>query len=159
MTHRHLSLSCSSLASFDAPLSLAGILKQALTGVGKKYVAIARELYKYPDWDSAVGCAFLGGFYNVAPWPVGSKTKAAKFLREGAKIAPTRRNLYYAGVNAYQMGSYEEAQSFFSRSLKAPPCKSPSSTEGDFFEFLESEAKRGLQLSSQAIEAARKTSE
>lgn len=49
--------------------------------------------------------------------------KASKYLREGASIAPTRRNLYYAGVNAYQMGEYEKAKSFFSRALNAPPCK------------------------------------
>eukprot|EP00966_Prymnesium_polylepis_P055717 1288872-Prymnesium_polylepis.1 len=84
---------------------------------------MASELYKHPKWDSAVGCAFLGGFYNVAPWPVGSKQKAAKFLREGASIAPTRRNLYYAGVNAYQMGEYAKAVTYFDGALKAAPCK------------------------------------
>ena len=131
--------------------SSKGIVKQALTGVGKRYLTIARELYKHPDWDSAVGCAFLGGFYNVAPWPVGSKTKAAKFLREGARIAPTRRNLYYAGVNAYQMGQFADARDFFSRSLKAPLCKTPSSTEADFGDFILQEAKRGYQLSEEAL--------
>ena len=30
---------------------------------------------------AAVGCAFMGGFYNEAPWPVGSKAKAKKYLR------------------------------------------------------------------------------
>ena len=84
---------------------------------------MASELYKHPKWDSAVGCAFLGGFYNVAPWPVGNKQKAAKFLREGASIAPTRRNLYYAGVNAYQMGEYSKAVTYFDGALKAAPCK------------------------------------
>jgi hypothetical protein len=131
--------------------SSKGIVKQALTGVGKKYLAIANELYKYPEWDSAVGCAFLGGFYNVAPWPVGNKGKAAKFLREGARLAPTRRNLYYAGVNAYQMGEFGDAADFFSRTLKAGPCKSPSSTEADFADFILAEAKRGLKLSEEAL--------
>ena len=55
--------------------SAKGIVKQALTGVGKKYLGIAKELYKYPDWDAAVGCAFLGGFYNVAPWPGAHHTR------------------------------------------------------------------------------------
>ena len=41
--------------------SSKGIIKQALTGVGKKYVALAKELYAHPEWDGAVG-AFLGGF-------------------------------------------------------------------------------------------------
>ena len=81
--------------------SAKGIVKQALTGVGKKYIAIAKELYKHPEWDSAVGCAFLGGFYNVAPWPVGSKSKATKFLREGAKLHPTRRCLVHVHVHVH----------------------------------------------------------
>lgn len=53
--------------SFMFYTSSQGIVKQALTGVGKKYVKIAKELYAHPEWDSAVGCAFLGGFYSVAP--------------------------------------------------------------------------------------------
>ena len=95
------------------------------------------------------------GFYNEAPWPVGSKAKAKKYLREGAKIAPTRRNLYYAGVNAYQMGEYDDAISYFSKSLKASPCKTPSSTEADFSEFIKSEAKRGLKESEAALKKAK----
>ncbi|KAL1508009.1 hypothetical protein AB1Y20_007607 [Prymnesium parvum] len=131
--------------------SAQGIVKQALTGVGKKYVAMATELYKHPKWDSAVGCAFLGGFYNVAPWPVGNKQKAAKYLREGVSIAPTRRNLYYAGVNAYQLREYDKAVSFFSRALAAPICEDPSSSEGDFMDFILEQSRRGLQLSKQAL--------
>lgn len=127
--------------------SSQGIVKQALTGVGKKYVAIAKELYKYPKLDSAVGCAFLGGFYNVAPWPVGSKQKAAKYLAEGASIAPTRRNLYYVGVNAYQTGEYSKAVDYFSRALKAPLCTDATSTECDIADFLLQQSRRGLELS------------
>lgn len=134
--------------------SSKGIVKQALTGVGKKYLAIAKELYRHPEQDSFVGCAFLGGFYNVAPWPVGSKSKARQYLREGAKKAPTRRNLYYAAVNAYQMGEYTDARDFFSRALKAPPAKSATSTEDDFVEFILAESKRGLKLAEQALTAA-----
>jgi tetratricopeptide (TPR) repeat protein len=131
--------------------SSKGIVKQALTGVGKKYLAIAKELYKYPEQDSCVGCAFLGGFYNVAPWPVGSKQKARQYLREGAKKAPTRRNLYYAAVNAYQMGEFDDARDYFSKALKAPACKSATSTEDDFVEFILSESERGLQLAEKAL--------
>lgn len=122
--------------------------------MGKKYLEMANELYKYPKWDSAVGCAFLGGFYNVAPWPVGSKKKAAKYLEEGAAIAPTRRNLYYVGVNAYQTGDYEKAKNSFSRALAAPPCKDPSSTEEDIYEFLTEQCERGLKLSVEALRRA-----
>merc|ERR1719343_759884 len=128
--------------SFLYSTSSKGIVKQALTGAGNKYLSIANELYKHPEEDSAVGCAFLGGFYNVAPWPMGNKGKARKLLREGAKKAPTRRNFYYAGVNAYQMGEYKDAVQYFSSALKAPACRSPSSTEDDMLAFVLKESKR-----------------
>ena len=88
------------------------------------------------------------------PRAVGNKKLASKYLREGAKIHPTRRNLYYAGVNAYQMGQYADAKGYFSKALKAPPCKTPSSTEDDFVAFVMQEAKRGLKLSEVALAAA-----
>ena len=134
--------------------SAKGIVKQAITGVGKKYIAIAKELYQHKEWDSAVGCAFLGGFYNVAPWPVGSKKKAAQFLQEGARIAPTRRNLYYAGVNSYQTGDFAAAKDYFSRSLAAPECKAPSSSENDFVGFILEQAQRGLTKAEEALAKA-----
>ena len=37
---------------------------------------MANELRKHPTWDGAVGLVFLGGLYNVAPWPVGNKMEA-----------------------------------------------------------------------------------
>merc|ERR1712187_248458 len=124
--------------------SSKGIIKQALTGAGNKYLSIAKEIYKYPGEDSAVGNAFLGGFYNVAPWPIGSKGKARKFLREGVSKAPTRRNYYYAGVNAYQMGEYSDAKELFEKGLKTPLCKSPTSSEEDMFDFVTKELQPGL---------------
>jgi len=131
--------------------SSKGIVKQALTGVGKKYVALATELYKHPEWDSAVGCAFLGGFYSVAPWPVGSKPKAVKFLNEGAKKAPTRRNLYYVGVVSYQTGDYQRAAEFFGKALKTPVSKEPTSTEVDIADFLLERSKAGLKAAQEAL--------
>ena len=49
---------------------------------------MANELRKHPKWDGNVGCVFLGGFYNVAPWPVGNKELAKKFLGEACNSAP-----------------------------------------------------------------------
>ena len=56
---------------------------------------------------------------NSAPWPVGNKQKAKKLLTEAAEAAPTRRNLYYTGVNAYVLGEYERAEGFFECALRA----------------------------------------
>ena len=49
------------------------------------------------------------------------------------------------------MGEYEDAVSYFAKSLKAPICKTPSSSEADFVEFIVQEAKRGLKLSEEAL--------
>lgn len=131
--------------------SSKGIVKQALTGVGKKYIALAKELCKHPEHDSCVGEVFLGGFFNVAPWPVGSKQKAASHLAAGAKRAPTKRNLYYVAVVAYQMGDYAKAKDAFARAIKTPVCKDPSSTEMDIADFLAKESQRGLRLAEEAL--------
>lgn len=131
--------------------SSKGIVKQALTGVGKKYVALAKELYAHPEWDGAVGCAFLGGFYAVAPWPIGSRDKAVKFLNEGAHRAPTKRNLYYVGVISYQAGEFAKARDYFQKALKAPVSKEPTSTEVDIAEFLADRSQRGLQAAEVAL--------
>ena len=82
---------------------------------------------------------------------MGSKGKAAKYLREGAKIAPTRRNLYYVGVNAYQTQDYGKAKDAFTKALKAPLAKDPSSTEADISAFVLDQSKRGLKLANEAI--------
>ena len=55
----------------------------------------------------------------MAPWPVGNKELAKKYLGEAAALAPTRRNLYYVGVNAYQMQEYTKAKTYFGKALKA----------------------------------------
>ena len=49
----------------------------------------------------------------MAPWPVGNKELAKKYLCEAAALAPTRRNLYYVGVNAYQTQEYAKAKPYF----------------------------------------------
>ena len=58
--------------------------------------------------------------YRVNDCPV-----IVRLLGEAASIAPTRRNLYYVGVNAYLLGEYDRAVTFFQRALKAQ-CGSPT---------------------------------
>ena len=134
--------------AFMFSCSAKGIVKQALSGTAKEYKRVANELRQHPKWDGAVGCVFLGGFYNVAPWPVGNKELARKFLGEACDIAPTRRNLYYVGVNAYQMQDFVKAKAYFGKALKAP-CG--SLTEADFGEWMLDEARKGLKLAEGAL--------
>ena len=78
-------------------------------------------------------------------------TARRRYLNEGAKRAPTRRNLYYVGVISYQTGEYTKAISFFERALKAPVSKEPSSTEVDIAQFLLTESEKGLRESKAAL--------
>jgi len=130
--------------------SAKGIVKQAVTGAGKEYKRFAKELCAHPSWDSAVGLVFLGGFYNVAPWPAGNKKKAKEYMREAARLYPTKRNLYYVGVNAYQTAEYEVAADHFGRALDAA-CG--SATEEDFKDFLSERSAQGLELAKEAMAA------
>jgi len=135
--------------AFMFSCSAKGIVKQALSGTAKEYKRVANELRKYPKWDGGVGLIFLGGLYNVAPWPVGNKPLAKKLLGEAASLAPTRRNLYYVGVNAFQLGEYQRAVNFFERALRA---QCGSATEMDFGDFLLREARTGLTRATKAME-------
>jgi hypothetical protein len=135
--------------AFMFSCSAKGIVKQALSGTAKEYKRVANELRKHPKWDGAVGCVFLGGFYNVAPWPVGNKELAKKFLGEACATAPTRRNLYYVGVNAYQMQDYAKAKAYFGKALKA---SCGSLTEQDFGDWMLDEARKGLTLAESALQ-------
>ena len=138
--------------SYMFEASSKGIMKQALSGAGKEFKRFANEFRsKHPKWDSGVGCAFLGGLYQVAPWPVGNKEKAKQIFLEGVKVAASRRNLYYVAVNAYTLGEYESAASYFERALKAP-CGSP--TEEDFADFMLQESKRGLKAAQDELAKA-----
>lgn len=132
--------------------SSKGIVKQALGGTAKEYKRMSNELIsKHTAWDGAVGYVFLAGLYNVAPWPVGNKQEAKKLLTEAVRLAPTRRNLYYTGVNAYVLGEFERAAGLFERALKAG-CG--SDTEEDIGPFLLSESKRALGAANEAAAKA-----
>ena len=110
-------------------------------------------VHQHPALDSGVGRCYLAGLYNVAPWPIGSKGKAAKYLDEGARRAPTRRNLYYVGVVSYQSGDYRKAADHFQRAIATPVSREPSSTEADIADFLLERARRGLKAAQEAIAA------
>ncbi len=130
--------------------SAKGIVQQALSGSAAEFKRFSNELRGFPSHDSSVGSCYLGCFYNVAPWPVGDRALAAEILQEGVDRAPVRRNLYYAGVNAYQRGRYSEAVDYFRRATNAA-CG--SETERDFGEWLLRESRRGLSASLERAQA------
>jgi len=111
------------------------------------------ELQKrYPRHDGDVGSAVLACFFHVAPWPVGSPSKAIANAKKAVQRGgPTLRNLYYVAVISYGQGDYETAAAYFQRALDAKP-GSPS--EADFAPFMKSESKRSLALAQEKLAKA-----
>jgi uncharacterized protein HemY len=64
-------------------------------------------------------------------------------MDEAAKLAPSRRNLYFVGVVAYKRKQWSKAADHF---RKAQAAKPGSITESDFADFVLAESKRALKL-------------
>lgn len=127
-------------------------------------------LLQLPDCDGAIGWAYLGAFYTVAPWPLRSLSRASDLMDTLVKRAPTsRRNRYCTstaprahrtscthshgllmpncasdhGVVALRRERWQEAADDFALALNL---RCISLSEQDFCDFIESEARRGRAL-------------
>jgi tetratricopeptide (TPR) repeat protein len=130
--------------AFMYSCSSKGIIKQAMSGAATVFKSNAQRLTNLDrTYDSALGHALLGCFYALAPWPYGSLDKAAEVMDEAAKLAPSRRNLYFVGVVAYKRKQWSKAADHF---RKAQAAKPGSITESDFADFVLAESKRALKL-------------
>ena len=131
--------------------SAKGILRQAVTGAGTTFKGLAEELVaKYNSWDSAVGHCYLGGFFNVAPWPLGDKKRAlAEFESSFAKDSRARRNGYYACLMRYQFGDFAGAVKACETALSTGRCDGP--TTPDYCPFLTEQTQRLLGLAKKQL--------
>lgn len=130
--------------------SSKGILRQAVTGAGVTYKAIADELvHKYLAQDEGVGHCYVGGFFTVAPWPLGDKARGLKEMNAAFAYAPrSRRNGYYACLLRYMHDDYAGAAKACEAALSGR-CDGP--TTPDYCPFLTSQTKRLLQLSKKKL--------
>jgi hypothetical protein len=115
------------LDSLAFDLSSKGIVAQVLSGAAPRFL---RFLYRivnevrsldllrfgisaslifpmsrpqYPDFDNAVGHAYVGAFYVLAPWPMASLSSAERCMATLNSHAPrNRRNRYYQAVVAFR---------------------------------------------------------
>lgn len=126
--------------------SSKGIIKQALTGAGVTFKALADELtYTYSSWDGYVGHCYLGGFFWVAPWPIGNKAKGVENFEAAFKAEPkSRRNGYYACLMRYHAGDYDGAVQACQTAVNRGSCDGP--TTGDYCGFLTEQANKVLAL-------------
>jgi len=126
--------------------SSKGILRQALTGAGATFKNLAEELTNmYTSWDGHVGHCYLGGFYAVAPWPLGDKRRGlAEFNAAFIADPRARRNGYYACLLRYQHGDHHGAVSACETALNRGQCEGP--TTPDYCEFLTQQVRKVLAL-------------
>lgn len=126
--------------------SAKGILRQAVTGAGTTFKSLAQELVsKYGSHDGSVGHCYLGGFFNVAPWPLGDKKRAlAEFESAFAKDSRSRRNGYYACLMRIQFGDFGSAVKACETALSYGRCDGP--TTPDYCTFLTEETTRLLSM-------------
>jgi hypothetical protein len=110
------------------------------------FKALADELTDvYSSWDGFVGHCYLGGFYWVAPWPIGNKAKGVDNFEAAFKAEPrSRRNGYYACLMRYNAGDFDGAVRACETALSRGHCDGP--TTGDYCGFLTEQANKVLAL-------------
>ena len=113
---------------------------------GVTFKALADELTDvYSSWDGFVGHCYLGGFYWVAPWPIGNKAKGVDNFEAAFKAEPrSRRNGYYACLMRYNAGDFDGAVRACETALSRGHCDGP--TTGDYCGFLTEQANKVLAL-------------
>ena len=135
--------------------SSKGILRQALTGAGATFKALAEELVNtYTSFDGFVGHCYLGGFYAVAPWPLGDRKRGLAEFEAAFHAAPkTRRNGYYTCLLRYQHEDYAGAVSACETALNRAYCEGP--TQPDYCEFLTTQVRKVLNLAKKKQQRAK----
>ena len=123
--------------------SSKGIVKQAIDGAGVIFLRLADEMIaNMPTFDNAVGWAYRGAFFTVAPWPLRSLATAEKNMDTLLERAPdNRRNRYYRGVVAFRQERWAQAVNYFESALDV---ECVGHTQIDFCDFITAEAKRGI---------------
>ena len=123
-----------------------GILRQAVTGAGTTFRSLAEELvHSYHSWDGSVGHCYLGGFFAVAPWPLGDKKRGLQEMEDAFRTEPrARRNGYYACLMRYQHDDFSGAVKACETALSSGRCDGP--TTPDYCTFLTEQTTRLLSL-------------
>ncbi|MDQ1352729.1 MAG: hypothetical protein QG657_3035 [Acidobacteriota bacterium] len=92
-----------------------GVVKAVFKGAAGHYKELCNELIKLDDkFRGAMGYRFLGKLYIVAPWPVGSDSKALKMFKKAIeKDNATLYSHYFAGELYFEDDEYELAEKEF----------------------------------------------
>ena len=100
-----------------------GVVKAIFKGAAGHFKDLANQLIKMDDkFMGAIGYRFLGKLYMVAPWPVGSKSKALKYFKKAIETDnSTLFSHYFAGVLYFKDKDYDLAEKEFNFVRDNPP--------------------------------------
>lgn len=118
-----------------------GILRQAVTGAGTEFKRMADDFTaKSASHDGGVGHCLVGGFYFLAPWPLGDKQKALEHMEAAVAVrSKSRRNHYYVCLFKYKAGDASGALPSCEAAQRAT-CDGP--TEPDYCPFITKELEK-----------------
>lgn len=100
-----------------------GLMKAAFSGAAGHFKDLANQLIKMDDkYKGAMGYRFLGKFYLMAPWPVGSESKALKYFKKAIETDnATLYSHYFAGVLYFKDKEWDLAEKEFIFVRDNPP--------------------------------------
>lgn len=100
-----------------------GIVKAIFKGAATHFKDLANQLVKLDDkFIGAMGYRYLGKFYLMAPWPVGSDSKALKMFKKGMETDNTALfSHYYTGVLYFNDKEWDLAEKEFAFVRDNPP--------------------------------------
>ncbi|MFH1283303.1 MAG: hypothetical protein ABII27_06525 [bacterium] len=100
-----------------------GIVKAIFSGAAKKFKKNAKLLIdNAPEQMGALGYRHMGIFYLAAPFPIGSASKAAKYMQKALSLdSKYLQNHYYFGLALYRLEKYKDAKREFDYVIQNPP--------------------------------------
>lgn len=122
--------------------SLAKV-KALCTGAAARYRRLAERLIRLDDrFEGALGYRSLGKYYEMAPWPVGSRRKAMTCYRKAIAAAPGSLHAHFLlGAMHQRCGEREQARREMAFVAENPP--HPSETH--FINAYKEEARIQLE--------------
>lgn len=123
LNHKSKEVVASALRAYAYYSASFGVVKAVFKGAATHYKDLCNELIKMDDkYKGAMGYRFLGKIYIVAPWPVGSDSKALKMFKKAIeKDNATLYSHYFAGELYFEDKEWDLAEKEFTFVRDNPP--------------------------------------
>lgn len=111
------------LVSYGYYSASFGIVKAIFKGAAGHYKDLGNQLIRMDDkYEGVLGYRSMGKLYHVAPWPVGSKSKALKYFKKAVETDNTNLfSHYFIGLIYFDDEKYNLAEKEFTFVRDNPP--------------------------------------